>query len=113
MRLKLRIVLLICLVTAAIATSIGAYKTLRPAKNLNLPEEVYASFTAKADSAQFYLKESGGYVAVFEDDRARAPMAVTTIELSCLRTADRAMIEAGIPVCDTKELLQVLEDLGS
>lgn len=38
---------------------------------------------------------------------------MTRIELKCLRAADRAMVEAGIPVLSRQELLQLLEDLGS
>ena len=38
---------------------------------------------------------------------------MTGIELSCLRNADRAMVQAGIPVLSRQELLLLLEDLGS
>ena len=52
-------------------------------------------------------------MAVFERARDREPVSVTGIELKNLREADRAMIEAGIPVISRHELLQLLEDLGS
>lgn len=52
-------------------------------------------------------------MAVFETERARKPLRVTEIELCCLRAADRAMVEAGIPVLSRQELLTLLEDLGS
>ena len=67
----------------------------------------------RAEGAVCYLRESGGYVAVFETGRSREPLRVTRIELKCLRAADRAMVEAGIPVLSRQELLQLLEDLGS
>ena len=52
-------------------------------------------------------------MAVYDGDGYRAPLSVTGIELQCLRGADRAMVEAGIPVTDRRELLLLLEDLGS
>ena len=50
---------------------------------------------------------------MYENGRRREPISVTGIELKCLRGADRAMVEAGIPVISRTELLQLLEDLGS
>ena len=42
-----------------------------------------------------------------------APEEITGIELKNLRRADRAMLEAGLPVPDRDTLLTLLEDLGS
>lgn len=113
MRLKLRIALLVLLVTAALYTGGEAYRSLQPAPNSLLPEDIYRSFQARAEDAQFFLKSSGGYVVVYEDARYRSPLTVTGIETACLCGADRAMLEAGIPVSDRRELLLLLEDLGS
>lgn len=113
MRLKLRIALLVLLATAALYTGGEAYRSLKPSRNSLVPEDIYSSFQARAEDAQFFLKSSGGYVAVYEDERYRSPLTVTGIETSCLRGADRAMLEEGIPVSDRRELLLLLEDLGS
>lgn len=113
MRLKLRIALLMCLAAAAVYMGGEAWRSLRPASDSLLPEEVYERYLAGEDMARFYLRDSGGYVAVYERARDKTPMLVTDIELSCLRSADRAMVESGIPVLDRQELLQLLEDLGS
>ncbi|MBO5555831.1 MAG: hypothetical protein J5927_01470, partial [Oscillospiraceae bacterium] len=78
-----------------------------------VPEELYTRFAARAEGAEFYLRGSDGYVAVFRGARARQPERVTGIELGGLRTVDRALVEKGIPVLDRKELLLLLEDLGS
>ena len=53
-----------------------------------------------------------GYVAVYGGRGGGKPM-MTDIELSALASADRAMIELGIPVKNREELLLLLEDLGS
>lgn len=113
MGLKLRIVLLMCLTAAAVYMGGEAYRSLQPVSRSQIPQEVYARYLAGADMARFYLRGSEGYVAIYEKERDKTPLAVTDIELQCLRSADRAMIESGIPVLDRQELLQLLEDLGS
>lgn len=113
MKLKIKAAVLLCLAAAAVITGAKAYRTLKPAEKGVLPEEIYARFAAGEDSASFFIKSSGDYVAVYEDKRGKKPVAVTTIELECLRNADKAMVEAGIPVKDRRELLTLLEDLGS
>ena len=67
----------------------------------------------RAESAEFFLRSSGGYVAVYTGQKEKEPVTVTAIEVSNLRGADRAMLEKGIPVSDKSELLELLEDLGS
>ena len=113
MRLKLRIALLLCLAAAAMYTGAEALRSLRPEQEDLLPKEIYSRFAARAESAEYFLKNSGDYVAVYERPRDRQPLSVTAIELDQLRQADRAMVEAGIPVGDRQELLLLLEDLGS
>ena len=113
MGFKLRLALLMCLAAAAIYMGGEAYRSLQPAGDDPIPKEVYARYQAMADSASFYLRASDGYVAVYEKARDKTPLAVTDIEIACLRRADRAMVEAGIPVADRKQLLELLEDLGS
>lgn len=113
MSLKLRVMLLCALAAAAIYMGGEAYRSLRPPEEEHIPREVYARYLAMADSAQYYLRGSEGHVAVYRAEREKAPLAVTEIELSALREADRAMLEEGIPVPDRQELLLLLEDLGS
>lgn len=110
---RLKIALLMGVAAAAVYTGAEAYRTIRPAEEDDLPRELYASYEAKADIAQFFLKDSGGYVAIYDKARGHTPLAVTDIELDCLRKADKAMVRAGLPVADRWELLQLLEDLGS
>ena len=113
MRLKLRIILLLCLVLAA-AVSVGeAWRILRVEKGRGVPEELYGSLVEQSRDAEYFLRDSGGYVAVYYSGKVREPVTVTGIEVSDLRKADRAMLELGIPAADGKELLELLEDLGS
>ena len=92
---------------------LGAVKSLHPAVRDALPTEIYARYSAREEAAQFFLKSCDGFVAVYTASRSRAPESVTAIEVASLRSADRAMIERGIPVADRQELLELLEDLGS
>ncbi len=78
-----------------------------------IPETVYAQYGERAENAEFFLRSSGGYVAVYTGQKEKEPVTVTAIEVSNLRGADRAMLEKGIPVSDKSELLELLEDLGS
>ena len=52
-------------------------------------------------------------MGVYSGKRTKQPLSVTAIELAALRTADRALVEKGIPVTDRQSLLYLLEDLGS
>ena len=103
MGLKARVALLLCLAAAAIYTGGEALKHLEPAQTA-LPEEIYAAYAAN---------ENEGYVAVYTGKRESELSDVTQIEVDGLRTADRAMLEKGIPVLSRTELLTLLEDLGS
>lgn len=111
--MKLKIALLLCLVGAALFTGAEAMSTLRRGSEDRLPQEIYARYARYADSAVYYLRADGDYIAVYPGRRARQPQELTHIELRTLRRADRAMIEAGLPVRSRQELLQLLEDLGS
>lgn len=113
MKLRAKAALLMCLMAGALYSGAEALRSLHPAENRQLPKEIYERFAVRADVAEYVLKNSGGYVAVFEKARDREPLSVTNIELRCLRQADRAMIEEGIPVISRRELLLLLEDLGS
>ncbi len=113
MRLKLKIALLLCLIGAALFTGAEAVRSLRQPTDRQFPAEIYSRYARNADSAAFFLRRDGAYVAVYPGRRSRDPVEITRIELQGLRRADRAMIEAGLPVASRQELLQLLEDLGS
>lgn len=112
-KLKIKIAILFLLLSAALYSGAQAIGSVEKNRQCSLPEKIYGEFEEKAADAQFYVKNSGGYVTVFEDRHYRNPLRVTEIETDCLRKADIAMLEKGIPVTDRTELLRLLEDLGS
>ena len=109
MKLKFRAGLLAALSAAAVYTGARACRSLRDA----LPAEIYARYSSREESAEYFLKNCDGFVAVYRSTKGRAPESVTAIEIAGLRAADRAMLERGIPVSDRQELLELLEDFGS
>ena len=113
MNIKLKAMVLCALVAAAAVSGSAAVKTLKPAAKTKLPAEIYARYKVMEDGAKFFLRPEGEYIAVYQDKRGKNPLMVTGIELSCLRDADKAMVEAGLPARDRRELLMLLEDLGS
>ena len=72
-----------------------------------------ARFVGREEGAAYFLRDSGGYVAVFAGRRGREPVRVTAIETARLRAADKLLLKKGIPAENGGELLQLLEDLGS
>lgn len=113
MSLRVKAALLLCLFAGALYSGAEAFRSIQPPANARLPKEIYERFAVRAEAAEYVLKDSGRYVAVYDKAKSREPLSVTGIELRCLREADRAMIEAGIPVISRRELLLLLEDLGS
>ncbi len=113
MKLRARAALLLVLAAGALCAAAEALRSVQPPVNAMLPKEIYERFAVRAEAAEFVIRQSEGYVAVFEREHPREPLSVTGIELRCLRAADRAMVEAGIPVISRSELLLLLEDLGS
>ena len=110
---KIKAGLLLCLMSAAALSVSSAWQGIRRVqKPTELPSELTVRFAGRDDAA-WYLRDSGGYVAVFPGRRAREPMRVTGIETARLRTADRLLLKKGIPADDSGELLLLLEDLGS
>ena len=61
----------------------------------------------------FVLGEYGGCVAVYSPVESGVPRRVTDIRVQLLPSADRTQLENGIPVRDDRELITLLEDLGS
>ena len=113
MSLRAKAALLLCLFAGALYSGAEAFRSIQPPANARLPKEIYERFAVRAEAAEYVLKDSGRYVAVYDKAKSREPLSVTGIELRCLREADRAMLEAGIPVISRRELLLLLEDLGS
>ena len=101
------------MLSGALFTSSAAIRSIRNARFRALPEEIYSELLTRAGEAEFYIKSSGKYVAVFADRACRELIELTPIETAMLRKADRAMLLQGIPVKNKTELLQLLEDLGS
>ena len=112
MGLRLKIALLLGLMGAALFTGMEALRSLRPVR-ADFPEELYARFARNAENAAFVLREEDGYLAVYPGRGGRGEPQITGIELGKLRRVDRAMVEAGLPVLSRRELLELLEDLGS
>ena len=109
---RIKAAVLLCLMSAAAYSVCGAYQSMHRSTQNALPEELSARFESSGE-AEYFLRESGGYIAVFETRRARTPLSVTTIETSVLRSTDRQLLSRGIPVKNIAELLLLLEDLGS
>ena len=113
MGFRLRSALLTALVLSAALSVCMAYRSIRRTADSALPEEVYQQLVRSCADAEYYLRESDGRVAVFAGNKGRSPVTLTEIETAQLRSADRALLEAGIPVGDRRALLRLLEDLGS
>lgn len=113
MKMRIRGFLLLCLMAAAARTALGAYQSIRGPWDSALPAELYDSLLRGADEAAYVLRAQDGRVAVYPRRRSAAPEQITAIELETLRSADRAMLQRGIPAADRQSLLMLLEDLGS
>lgn len=111
--MKIKIALLLCLMSAAALALCGAWRSLHRMTGPILPEEVAARFVGREADAEFFLRDSDGCVAVFSGGRSREPIRVTSIETARLRATDRLLLKDGIPAGDSMELLRLLEDLGS
>lgn len=111
--MKIKLALLLCLMSAAVVTVCGAYRSLHRAAVPALPEEVAARFVGREESAEYFLRDQNGRVAVFKGSRTREPLRLTGIETRGLRGTDRLLLQRGIPAADGSELLLLLEDLGS
>lgn len=112
MLLKRQLTILGLLVLGAVlcitATAQSFRHTMPPAETLPTVENMYTSF----DTAAYIVKEQGGYVAVFSSNPSQL-LEVTSIPVSTLPKADRALLSQGIAAEDRKALLTLLEDLNS
>ena len=113
LRLRVRAAFLVLLAMTAVKVGREAYDSIRPNAAAILPDGLYERFSLRADSAEYCLKSYDGYIAVYKMKQDRAPVSMTSIEICALRSADRAMLERGIPVDNDRQLLELLEDLGS
>ena len=109
---RIKAAVLLCLLSAAAYSVCGAYKSIHHDPAEALPEELRLRLST-SEKAIYYLRDNGGYVAVFENRRSKTPISVTGIETAALRDADRMLLSQGIPVASGVELLSLLEDLGS
>ena len=113
LKLRLKIALLLMLMGSAAFTGAEALRSLRTAPGTGVPEELYRQFARNAETAVFFLRQEGDYVAVYPARRDREALRVTGIELRGLRKGDEARSREGLPVKNMQEMLQLLEDLGS
>lgn len=111
MKTALRLALLGVMISLALVSALGAAATIR-GRGDQIPAEVWAPYQAKSGRAQYLLREEDGFVAVYRSGENR-PERLTDIETPLLRRADRAMLARGIPAEDLREVLTLLEDLGS
>ena len=72
---------------------------------------VHAS--VQEDTAEYYLRDCGGYIAVFRGGEPDTPINVTDIETETLNDTDREKLMGGIPADGREELLSLLEDFSS
>ena len=112
MNVRLRAALLLGLSALAARSAAAAVESVRPAWEAALPEEIYARLVERAPEAAYLLRCRDGVVVVYEGENRRTPAAVTDVDVTLLRRADRAMLEKGIPAADREALLRLLEDLG-
>ena len=112
MHTRFRAALLLTLFALAAHSAAAAVESVRPAWEWALPQEIYARLVERAPEAKYLLCSRGGRVVVYEGEDRRTPAAVTDIDATLLRRADRAMLERGIPAPDRETLLRLLEDLG-
>ena len=112
MGIRIKAAILLCLLSAAAYSVFGAYESMQRSSSKAMSAELSAGF-ADPIKAEYFLRDSGGYVAVYEGRLSRTPVSVTAIETQLLRDTDRELLAMGIPVPDGAELLQLLEDLGS
>lgn len=114
MQLKLKLSILSVLALCALLTSTAAIRSFALTRNQvpDVPPPAVAGQYTDYANAEYILKESQGYVAVFS---ARNQMLVETtgIPVERLRAADRALLETGITAADRQALLELLEDFGS
>ena len=90
------------------ATAQSFSHTVASEKSLPGVEELYTSL----DTAAYIVREQNGYVAVFSSNPS-ALLEMTSIPVSTLPQADRALLSAGIVAKDRQALLTLLEDLNS
>ena len=100
--MKIGIRLIICTVFLAIAVTMAAFTVT------NLLDK-----HDPANDGLFVLGEVGGNIAVFGANDLKNPVSVTDIEVSSLRTADKALIQNGLITASEEEIRSLLEDLGS
>lgn len=114
MQLKLKLSILSVLALCALLTSVAAIRSFALAQSQLpgvQPPAVAGQYTDYA-SAEYILKESRGYVAVFSA-RDQALVETTDIPVDRLRAADKALLQTGITAADRQALLELLEDFGS
>ena len=65
-----------------------------------------------AEHPGYWVRNTNGYIGVYYEGRGH-PVFISNIPLATLRGQDRADVEKGIAVATRRELMELLEDLGS
>ena len=113
MGFRIKAALLLGLSALAAYSAAEAVGSVRPAWEEQLPGELYDELRDRTEQASYVLRQRDGRIAVFAVGQERKPELTTDIEVEGLRSADRALLEKGIPAADRREVLELLEDLGS
>ena len=94
MSLRGKAALLLCLLAGALYSGAEALRSVRPPANAQLPKELYERFAVRADAAEYVLRDSGKYVAVFEKASSREPARrkrILCTGRATIITADRGL----------------------
>lgn len=99
-----RIILIICLVLAALSLALALLYT--PPAQASTPKQ------QSDDAAPYTVKSYQGYIAVFTN-HSTSPNRITGIRTELLPLQDQLDLAAGIPVYTKEALSALLEDFGS
>lgn len=111
MKKYFRPMILALLIVVAGVMSTNAVKSVAVKKNNEtvLPTEIVKA----SATAEFYLRDYDGVIAVFKGIDGKRPIETTQIETKTLNDVDRELLKRGIPAEDKQELLMLLEDFSS
>ena len=113
MRMRTKAILLAALVITAGVMGTRAISGIRAQAQREETPSGSAYASVQEEKAEYYLRDCGGYVAVFKGGQPDTPINVTDIETETLNDTDREMLIGGIPADGREELLSLLEDFSS
>lgn len=111
MKKYIRPAVLAALIIVAGIMSTNAVKSIA---SQSMTDTVVPTELIKASvSAEYYLRDYDGVIAVFKSADAARPIETTEIETETLNDVDRELLRRGIPAENRQELLMLLEDFSS